>query len=162
MLQWLYTYVVNVCSQCFICFFRRMLQVCLSRCCISFTHMLQVFYLDVMYVCNDFQVFLSVFASFSNACFMCFICHLLYVTSVASGCFKSRSGIAHEMRVVRSATGPRAARAHETRAWAGDVWVARPPCGRVKRGCGYELQLRRPGASSAVNEKQIIGVLFLM
>ena len=31
-------------------FFRRMLQVCLSGCCICFTHMLQLFYLDVAYV----------------------------------------------------------------------------------------------------------------
>jgi hypothetical protein len=31
-----------------------MLQVCLSRCCICFTHMLQVFYLHVAYVCNGF------------------------------------------------------------------------------------------------------------
>jgi hypothetical protein len=31
-------------------FFRRMLQVCLSKYCICFTHMLQVFYLDVAYV----------------------------------------------------------------------------------------------------------------
>ena len=34
------------------------------------THMLQVFYLDVAYVCNVFQVFLGV----SDACFKCFIC----------------------------------------------------------------------------------------
>jgi hypothetical protein len=42
-------------------FFRRMLEVCLSGCCICFTYMFQVFYLDVAYVCNDFQVFLRVF-----------------------------------------------------------------------------------------------------
>jgi hypothetical protein len=35
-----------------------LLQVCLSRCCICFMHMLQVFYRDNVYVCNDFQVFL--------------------------------------------------------------------------------------------------------
>jgi hypothetical protein len=44
-------------------FFKRMLQVCLFRCCIYFTHMLRVLYLDVAYVCNDFQVFSGVFAS---------------------------------------------------------------------------------------------------
>ena len=66
MLQWLYTYVANVCSQCFIYFFRRMLQVCLSGCCIFYTHMLQVFYLDVTYVCNGF---FKCFFNFSNACF---------------------------------------------------------------------------------------------
>ena len=53
MLQWLYTYVTKVCSKCFICFFRCILQVCLTGCCICFTHMLQVFYLDVAYVCNE-------------------------------------------------------------------------------------------------------------
>jgi hypothetical protein len=33
-----------------------MLQVCLSGCCICFTHILEVFYLDVAYVCNIFRV----------------------------------------------------------------------------------------------------------
>jgi hypothetical protein len=37
-----------------------MLQLCLSRCCICFTHMLHVFYSDVAYGCNGFQ-----------ACFRC-------------------------------------------------------------------------------------------
>ena len=40
----------DVCSKCFIYFFRRMLQVCLFGCYICFTHMLQVFYLNVAYV----------------------------------------------------------------------------------------------------------------
>ena len=39
-----------------------------------FTHLLQVFYQDVAYVCNGFQVFFSVFTSVSDACFKCFIC----------------------------------------------------------------------------------------
>jgi hypothetical protein len=46
-----------------------------------------------------FKYFLDVFVSVSDACFKCFICLLLYVTTVVSGCFKSRSGVAHEMRV---------------------------------------------------------------
>jgi len=56
MLQWLHTYVTIVCSQCFICFFRHMLQVCYVShiCC-------KVFYLDVAYGCNGFQVFSGVF-----------------------------------------------------------------------------------------------------
>jgi hypothetical protein len=73
-------------------FSRRMLQVCLSRCCICFTYMLQVFYMDVAYVCNGFQVFSYVFAIVSDTCFKCFICLQMYVASVASRCFKSRSG----------------------------------------------------------------------
>jgi hypothetical protein len=44
--------------QIFYLFFIGMLQVCLSACCICFTHMLLVFYLDVAYVfVTDFQVF---------------------------------------------------------------------------------------------------------
>jgi hypothetical protein len=46
------------------------LQVCLFGCYICFTHMLQVFYLDVVYALQIFQVFFSsVFASVSYACF---------------------------------------------------------------------------------------------
>ena len=61
--------VVHVCCKLlfsmFYLFFRHMLQVCLSACCICFTHMLQVFYLTVAYVCNGFKVLLGVFASVS-------------------------------------------------------------------------------------------------
>jgi hypothetical protein len=67
-----------------------MLQVCLFGCYICFTHMLQVLYLDIVYVLHGFQVFLCV----SDTCFKCFICLQTYVTSVASGCFKSRLGVA--------------------------------------------------------------------
>jgi hypothetical protein len=35
--------------QMFYLFFRRTLQMCLFECCICFTHMLQVFYVDVAY-----------------------------------------------------------------------------------------------------------------
>jgi hypothetical protein len=88
MLQWLYTYVANVCSQCFYFFS--------DVCC-------KCIYLDVAYVSHIrckcfiwilhmFKWFWSVFASVSEACFKCFICLLLYIVSVSSGCFKSRSG----------------------------------------------------------------------
>jgi hypothetical protein len=50
-------------------FFKVMLQLCLSRCCICFTHMLQVFYPDVAYVCNRFS---CVFVCVIGACFECF------------------------------------------------------------------------------------------
>jgi hypothetical protein len=60
MLQWLYSYVARFYPQCFICF----LDVC-CKCVYLYdayvSHMLQVFYLDVAYVCN---VFLSVFYVF--------------------------------------------------------------------------------------------------
>jgi hypothetical protein len=53
-------------------------------------------YVDVVYVCNVFQAFLGVFfANISEACFKCFIYLQKYIASVAFGCFKSRSGIAH-------------------------------------------------------------------
>jgi hypothetical protein len=42
--------------------------------------MLQV-YLDVRYICNDFQVFSCIFASVSDTFFKCFICLLLHVAS---------------------------------------------------------------------------------
>ena len=90
MSQGLYTYVASVYTQCFICFFRRMLQVCLCRYCICFTHMLQVFYLDIAYVCNCFS---CVFACVSGACFECFnyfvrMLQLFYldVSKVDRGC----------------------------------------------------------------------------
>ena len=75
------TMVVHVCckrlSPMFHIFSRRGLQVCLSRCCICFTHMLQLFYLDVTYVCNVFHVF----QMFQR-----------YVASVSCRYCKSRSG----------------------------------------------------------------------
>ena len=59
----------------FYLFFIRMLQVCLFGCCICFTHILQVFYLDVGCV-------------FCNGLFKCFMCFLqmfqIYVSSVLS------------------------------------------------------------------------------
>jgi hypothetical protein len=70
-------------------------------------------YLDVAYVSHIcckcfiwmlcmFAIVSSIFSYFSSvldACFKLFICLLLYVVSVASGCFKSRWSIVHEMRV---------------------------------------------------------------
>jgi hypothetical protein len=49
MLQWLFTCVASVYSKCFICFFRHTLQMCLFGCCIYFTNILQMFYLNVEY-----------------------------------------------------------------------------------------------------------------
>jgi hypothetical protein len=66
----LYTYVSRFCSQCFIYFFRRMLQMCLSECCIWFTHIfasvlsayLQVFFRRMLQMVSSvFEVFLQVF-----------------------------------------------------------------------------------------------------
>jgi hypothetical protein len=54
-----------------------------------------------------FKYFLGVFAIVSNTCFKCFIWLLLYIAIVVSGCFKSRSGVAHGIRVddVRGGVG---------------------------------------------------------
>jgi hypothetical protein len=130
--------VVQVCCKrlfpMFHLFFRRTLQIYLCACCIYFTHMLLVFYLDVAYGCNGFQAFLGVFASISYACSKC-----LYVASVASRCFKNKLDVAHGMRV---GSGRGRAWTHEMQARAGDVRVARPPLGCAEQGCRLRLQPR--------------------
>jgi hypothetical protein len=95
MLQWLYTYVTSVYSKCFICFFKRKLQVCLSGCCIYFTHMLQVFYLDVTYACNGFQVFFMCFCKYFKRMLQVFQLLRMYIVNISFGCCKNRSNIAH-------------------------------------------------------------------
>jgi hypothetical protein len=104
-----------------------MLQVCLSRCYICFTDMLQVFYLDVAYVWNGFKCFSCVFSSISYACFKCFICLQTYVVIVASGYFKSRSGVAHVAMRVRNGGGMSG-----LRKWTGGA----DPHGHAKRRRG--------------------------
>jgi hypothetical protein len=69
------TYIVSVLSRCY---------KSRSGCCIYvhvpsiffkyFICMLQVFHLDVAYVCNGFQMFSDVLTNVSDACFKCFIC----------------------------------------------------------------------------------------
>jgi len=79
---------------------------------------LQVFYMDVVYVCNGFKCFLCVFASVSYACFKCFI---YLQTNVASEYFKTRLGVSHVAMHVRSggdASGPRAQTGGAGTAWA--------------------------------------------
>jgi hypothetical protein len=51
-------------------FSRYTLEVCLSGCYICFTHMLQVFYLDVAYICNGLQLFLQVFQMHVSCVFL--------------------------------------------------------------------------------------------
>ena len=53
--------VVHICCKCLFLMFHLFFYTyvaSLSGCCIYFTHILQVFYLDVAYVCNGFQLFL--------------------------------------------------------------------------------------------------------
>jgi hypothetical protein len=89
-----------------------------------------VFYLDVAYVYNGFQIFSGVFTNVSDVYFKCFICLLLYV---AFECFKSR-GVAHGM-------------------WVGSCrWHEQRPerCGR--RQCGRRPKQCRPTASALIHE----------
>jgi hypothetical protein len=75
MLPWLYMYVASVRFKCFICFFRHMLQVCLFRCYICFTHMLQD--LSRCFICFA-MTFLSVF--------MCIFLQLFQALVRSSSC----------------------------------------------------------------------------
>jgi hypothetical protein len=52
-----YTYVASVCSKRFICFSRHMFKCFYLGCCIVFTHMLQVFHLNVAYFAMAFKCF---------------------------------------------------------------------------------------------------------
>jgi hypothetical protein len=141
MLQWLYRYVARVCSKCFIYCFRRKLQVCLSRCCICFTHMLPIFYLDVAYACNDFQVFIRCFCKCFRRIPQVFQLFRTYVASVSSRCCKSRSGVADVAMRVKSRGD-----ASGTGTWSGGMGLR----GRVKHrreqgraGVGMECRRAR-------------------
>jgi hypothetical protein len=125
--------------------FRHMLQVCLSRCCICFIHMLRVFFLDVAYV-------LQWFSSISNACFKRFIYLHTCVASVVSRCFKSRLGVA-------SPSSPSAASS-----WclllfldAGDVRAVRARVGVGGVGGVRVVEWHRTRASGACSTEQAPG-----
>jgi len=86
--------------------FRRILQMCLyvSHIC------LQIFLSGCcLYFCNDFKCFLGI----SDACFKCFIYLHMYVVTVASEYFKSRSGVASPSSP--SAASPRCLRSSTSR-----------------------------------------------
>jgi hypothetical protein len=135
----LQTYVVSV----FI-WMLRMFHIFVCKC----------FYLDVAYVFTMiFKCFLGVFTSVLDACFKCFIClQTTYVASVASECFKSKSGVASlSLPCVAS---PRcllfwASAMHppptslSSRCWW-HSWQAWAPCEHVKR-CRKRQQARASG-----------------
>jgi hypothetical protein len=108
------------------------------------THMLQVFYLDVVYV---LQWFSCVFANVSDACFKCFV----YLQTCV-GCFKIRSGVASPSLL--SAALPRCLilllasaciyRPLPLFSMLVTFEVARALPGRVKR-CGKRLQVQASG-----------------
>jgi hypothetical protein len=79
---------------------------------VAYTYTLQTYVLSVFrcFICSMFastssgcciclQWFLGVFISVSDACFKCFICLLLYVATVAAGCFESRSSVTYRISV---------------------------------------------------------------
>jgi hypothetical protein len=82
MLQWfvhmLQACVPNVSSV----FQKYVANLCYLDVCLCFICMLQVFYLDIMYVYNGFQMFFScVFSSVLDTCFKCFI-YLFFMLQV--------------------------------------------------------------------------------
>jgi hypothetical protein len=119
-------------SSMFHLFLRRMLQACLSGCCIRFTYMLQVFLM--------LRMFAMVFNYFCK-CFRCifwmFHVPFLYVATVASGYLKSRLSVAHGMHV-----GSEMGR--EWAAWAlcGRGWCTRGRATSRRRGptCGCAIR----------------------
>ena len=74
-------HVVSICFKCFI----RMFASVSSGCCIC-----------LQWFSNVFQSFSQVFQTFVSSVSSVFF---LYVATVASGCFKSRSGVVHGMHV---------------------------------------------------------------
>jgi hypothetical protein len=98
----IYMYVFSVSFQCYRCFIRLLqvfyldvayvcngLQV-LSRCFANvFRCILQVFHLNVAYVCNGLHVLSRCFVSVSDICCKCFSCFRTYVTSFSPRCCKS-------------------------------------------------------------------------
>ena len=115
-------------------------------CCKCFIWMLPMFYMV-------FKCFSCIFASVSYACFKCFICLQIYIASVASGCFKSRSGVAHVAMCMRSegvASGPHAwssgigpAWACETQARTRACWRERGRASAWETKCSAGVQTRR-------------------
>jgi hypothetical protein len=139
----------------------RMLQVCLSRCCICFTHMLHAF---LFRCCVWLQWFSSVFRCFlsaSEACFKYFNCLQMYVAIVIFGCFKSKSGVASLLPtfcyIVSACPPPGAGRASIRRH---DqvllnrrchvlspliAWTARALCGAHETECSARASVRTSG-----------------
>jgi hypothetical protein len=113
--------------------FRRMLQVCLSKCCICFTHRLEVFYVDVAYVCNGFHVF-----------FFCMLQVLHLDVSKVDQVLHMGNRRGREQSPCR--------RRPSGTVQASDVQATWAPCGRAKqdRNGLQPCSSRRPSASSTV------------
>jgi len=116
--------------------------------------MLQVFYLDVAYVCNCFQVSLGVFASVSDSCFKYFIYLQTYVASVAFRCFKSKSGCctcSNMTRLLQLLEEARGVGRGVDAAW-GSGWDADAVWGRAV----HRVQAWKEGASVGVRTRTFV------
>jgi hypothetical protein len=84
-----------------------------------------MFYLDVVYVCNDFQLFLSVFQMHVSSV------PLSYVANIVFECFKSRSGVVHGMRVENMRESERSPDGRRSSGAGGAATVKRRPAART-------------------------------
>ena len=98
--------VVHVCCKNLSSMFHLFFHMYVASVFIWMLHMFHTYVACVLLICC---VCLQWFSSVSDACFKCFICLQTYVASIAPGCFKSRSDVAHEIRVKRGYQRPRVA-----------------------------------------------------
>jgi hypothetical protein len=114
--------------------------------------MLQMFYLDVAYICNDFQLFLGVFASVFICMLQVFHLFLTYVVCVSSRCCNSRSGCCTCCEQAREAGagvgGPAAANGSHVRAGSKAGEGGPHGAARVSRWAGRQAG-GRLGANSS-------------
>jgi hypothetical protein len=120
--------------------------VCLSRCCICFKYMLQVF-LSRCCVCVAmiFKCFSHVFARVADACFKCFIC-FLYATIITPRCFKV-DRVLH----IRGKREWSLCERTKHRCWRAKSERRGPSRGHSKRRCPFE----RSGARSAAKRSHM-------
>jgi hypothetical protein len=103
-------HVANICFRCFI-------------------RMLQVFHLDVAYICNSCQVFFTCFCKCLRRLFQVFHMSSFVCAIVAFECFKSRSGVAYGKSVESGwRCGRCSVQCGQLPAWRG------PATGAVARG----------------------------
>jgi hypothetical protein len=98
------TYVASVLSKCCksksgCCLYMHVAGICFKWFLVFYTYVCKCFIWMLHIFAMIFKYFFRCFASVSNTCFKCFICLLLYIATVAFGCFKSRSGVTHGMCV---------------------------------------------------------------
>jgi hypothetical protein len=101
-----------------------------------FTHMMQVFYLDIAYV----TMVSGVFASVSDACYF-----QMFVAIIASACFKTRSGVAS--RSSSSSVSPQCQVREASAGGGGPHWHGvGPTC--LRPGATGEMRAGRRGTEA--------------